>query len=362
MDWNVSESGVHPLRVEELADDPASVAALMTQALGYPQTNGTVELRERDRGHVPGCDAGPCRSHQRRLGGQLPRPAAPRRAGRRSRGDDAELHAGPRSGARSRSDSQKLAARPRLAVDASTSIRLPRSWEIEPSSSSSATRTTRPGRGWAPPSSMGSAASPTGSAPGWCPTKFIEAPSSTAVETPTVWGRSERAIVTSGLSKAYGLPGLAHRVGRWPSPSRRRALGHPRLHIDRARRHQRSAGADGARAGAARAAARPHARHSARQLSSPPTLARRPRAARFSRASRGGRHRLRPLSSRHQLDAPHRAAERRIERARRAGRSLRDGRIPADRFRIGRVASGRQPGADRRAARHDSRRRLADAR
>jgi aspartate/methionine/tyrosine aminotransferase len=27
-------------------------------------------------------------------------------------------------------------------------------------------------------------------------------------ETPTVWGRSDRAIVTSGLSKAYGLPGL----------------------------------------------------------------------------------------------------------------------------------------------------------
>jgi aspartate/methionine/tyrosine aminotransferase len=30
-------------------------------------------------------------------------------------------------------------------------------------------------------------------------------------ETPTIWGRSDRAIVTSGLSKAYGLPGL--RVG-----------------------------------------------------------------------------------------------------------------------------------------------------
>jgi aspartate/methionine/tyrosine aminotransferase len=30
-------------------------------------------------------------------------------------------------------------------------------------------------------------------------------------ETPTIWGRSDRAIVTSGLSKAYGLPGL--RIG-----------------------------------------------------------------------------------------------------------------------------------------------------
>jgi len=32
-----------------------------------------------------------------------------------------------------------------------------------------------------------------------------------ADDTPTVWGRYERAIVTSGLSKAYGLPGL--RIG-----------------------------------------------------------------------------------------------------------------------------------------------------
>ena len=31
------------------------------------------------------------------------------------------------------------------------------------------------------------------------------------VETPTLWGRYDRAIVTSGLSKAYGLPGL--RIG-----------------------------------------------------------------------------------------------------------------------------------------------------
>jgi hypothetical protein len=32
-----------------------------------------------------------------------------------------------------------------------------------------------------------------------------------ADDTPSVWGRYERAVVTSGLSKAYGLPGL--RIG-----------------------------------------------------------------------------------------------------------------------------------------------------
>src|SRR5690606_39703378 len=32
-----------------------------------------------------------------------------------------------------------------------------------------------------------------------------------AVETPTMWGRAARVLVTSGLAKAYGLPGL--RIG-----------------------------------------------------------------------------------------------------------------------------------------------------
>ena len=40
-------------------------------------------------------------------------------------------------------------------------------------------------------------------------------------ETPTIWGRSDRVIVTSGLSKAYGLPGL--RVGWIVGPPSRMA-------------------------------------------------------------------------------------------------------------------------------------------
>ena len=44
--WNVAESGVHPLRVSELADTEALRDAVLEQELGYPQTNGTVALRE----------------------------------------------------------------------------------------------------------------------------------------------------------------------------------------------------------------------------------------------------------------------------------------------------------------------------
>ena len=101
--------------------------------------------------------------------------------------------------------------------------------------------------------------------PGSCPTRSTAAPSAMADETPTVWGRYERAIVTSGLSKAYGLPGL--RIG-WivaPPAARARALGRARLHDDRAGRRQRSAGADRARARPPRASARAHARHHPRR-------------------------------------------------------------------------------------------------
>ena len=43
--WNLSESGIHPLRVEELADTDADRLAVLSQELGYTQTNGTPELR-----------------------------------------------------------------------------------------------------------------------------------------------------------------------------------------------------------------------------------------------------------------------------------------------------------------------------
>src|SRR6185503_8468090 len=44
--WNLAESGVHPLRVEEVATSDAERHAVLTQELGYTQTNGTPQLRE----------------------------------------------------------------------------------------------------------------------------------------------------------------------------------------------------------------------------------------------------------------------------------------------------------------------------
>lgn len=52
--WNVSESGVHPLRIEELADTDADRDALLSQHLAYTQTNGTPELRAAIAALYPG--------------------------------------------------------------------------------------------------------------------------------------------------------------------------------------------------------------------------------------------------------------------------------------------------------------------
>lgn len=53
VDYNLSESGVHPLDLKELLT-PAELEELTGVPLGYTQTNGTIPLRERIAGLYPG--------------------------------------------------------------------------------------------------------------------------------------------------------------------------------------------------------------------------------------------------------------------------------------------------------------------
>jgi hypothetical protein len=55
--WNVSESGVHPLTLAELLESSGVQDAVLQTELGYPQTNGTVALRELIAGMYPGATA-----------------------------------------------------------------------------------------------------------------------------------------------------------------------------------------------------------------------------------------------------------------------------------------------------------------
>ncbi len=54
VEYNLSESGVHPVKLTELVDDPALVEELLATELNYPQANGLVELRENIAALYPG--------------------------------------------------------------------------------------------------------------------------------------------------------------------------------------------------------------------------------------------------------------------------------------------------------------------
>jgi aspartate/methionine/tyrosine aminotransferase len=54
VDYNISESGVHPLTLQELIGDRQKVEELLNTSLTYPQTNGSIQLRERIATLYPG--------------------------------------------------------------------------------------------------------------------------------------------------------------------------------------------------------------------------------------------------------------------------------------------------------------------
>jgi aspartate/methionine/tyrosine aminotransferase len=54
VEYNITESGVHPLTIRELVKDPKVLEEIMSLELNYPQTNGTVELRQAIAHWYPG--------------------------------------------------------------------------------------------------------------------------------------------------------------------------------------------------------------------------------------------------------------------------------------------------------------------
>ena len=214
--WNVSESGVQPLRVSELVDTTAFHDALLEQELGYPQTNGTIALREAIAVMYPG--ATPDHVQVTNGGSEancilLMRLVEP--------GDEIVFL----------TPNYMQAAGLARGLGA-----IVRPWRLREAEQADKTRR------WAPDlAELKTLVTPRTRAILLCnpnnPTGArLDAPTLDAVcaiaasvgawviddeiyrgaereadDTPTVWGRYERAIVTSGLSKAYGLPGL--RIG-----------------------------------------------------------------------------------------------------------------------------------------------------
>lgn len=56
VEFNLSESGVHPMSIQELMDDSRLIKELLATEMGYVQTNGSIELRERIAALYPGAN------------------------------------------------------------------------------------------------------------------------------------------------------------------------------------------------------------------------------------------------------------------------------------------------------------------
>ena len=211
--WNLSESGVHPLRVEELADTAEHRAAILGQELGYTQTNGTQGLREAIAATYPGATA----AHIEVTNGgseancvvlwhfiepgdevvmMVPNYMQMRGI---ARGLGAVVHpwalTGGEEEGRWRAD---IAALERLVT--------PRTKLILICNPNNPTGARLGGK------ELDAICTAAGRVGAWVVADEIyRGAELDGVTTDTIWGRYDRAIVTCGLSKAYGLPGL--RIG-----------------------------------------------------------------------------------------------------------------------------------------------------
>lgn len=213
VDFNLSESGVHPLSVRELLDDPTDWDGVLDQPLVYTQSNGTRELREKIAALYPDATA----AHIEVTNGgseanyiltwRLVEP-----------GDEVVLMVPNYMQTWGIARAFGGAVREwKLRADEST-----RRWIADTGELADlVTAKTRlivicnpnnPTGARFGDAELDEICRIAGRHGAWVLSDEIyRGAERDGRETPTVWGRYERAVVTSGLSKAYGLPGL--RIG-----------------------------------------------------------------------------------------------------------------------------------------------------
>jgi aspartate/methionine/tyrosine aminotransferase len=213
VDFNLSESGVYPLSVRELLDDPADWDGVLDQPLVYTQSNGTRELRTQ----IAALYTGATPDHVQVTNGgseanyvttwrlvepgdevvlMVPNYMQTWGLSRAFGGTVREwkLRA-DRNGTRWVSDTDDLRrlvnARTRLVIICTPNN--PTGARLSEAELDQICRVAGQHGAWVLSDEIYRGAERDGH------------------ESPSVWGRYERAVVTSGLSKAYGLPGL--RIG-----------------------------------------------------------------------------------------------------------------------------------------------------
>jgi aspartate/methionine/tyrosine aminotransferase len=208
---NLSESGVHPLTLGELLDDEGDRRRLLDIALGYPQTNGTVPLRSAIAALYPG--ATPDHIHVTNGGSEANFCAA---WSLLEPGDDVVMMA-PNymqtwglaqafAGSVREWPLRERAGRWRPDTDHLRALLTPRTKLLiicNPNNPTGACFDA---------ATLDAICREAGRYGTWVLSDEIYRGAELAgEETPSAWGRYDRVVVTSGLSKAYGLPGL--RIG-----------------------------------------------------------------------------------------------------------------------------------------------------
>jgi len=229
VDCNLSESGVHPLTLAELIPDLASRDALLAESLRYTQTNGSIPLRESIAAFYPGATA----DHVQVTNGgaeanyitawNLIEPGdevvmmVPNfmQVWGLARAFGASVKAWPLiEGGHRHAEAAGGEGGWRLDIDALERLVSPRTRLIVICNPNNPTGARFDA---AALDRIAAIADRHGS---WIISDEIyRGAERDGRETATMWGRSERVLVTSGLAKAYGLPGL--RIGWIVGPASR---------------------------------------------------------------------------------------------------------------------------------------------
>ncbi len=220
VEYNLSESGVQPMTLEELLGGEQAVRAFLSTEIGYPQSNGSLTLRERIASFYPGADAdnvtvvngGSEANHitlwtllegSDRLAFMIPNYMQGWGLGRHygAGTDTFRLRVRHEDGRRRWAlDLDQL----NRAVSRDTKVIL-------------VTNPNNPTGSVLTEEEMDAVEAVARRAGAWLVSDEIYRGAELhASVTPTFWGRYDRVVVTSGLSKAFGLPGL--RVGWMVAP------------------------------------------------------------------------------------------------------------------------------------------------
>jgi aspartate/methionine/tyrosine aminotransferase len=212
VEYDLSESGVTPLRVDELLGDGLDRRALLDTRLGYPLSEGSELLRERiaawyegaDRENVTVVNGGSEANHLAlwsllepgdRIALMLPNYMQAWGLGRHFAGRVDVFRLRLRRGRWSLDlDELARAVTRRTRVVMVCNPNNPTGAVLDEAEMAGLVATARRAGAWLLADEI-----------------YRGAELSAGSPTPTFWGRYERAVVTSGLSKAFGLPGL--RIG-----------------------------------------------------------------------------------------------------------------------------------------------------